>query len=225
MSTETLIRLDDSGKTIYFAIFNASGQVFDFNSGVLAFADLGDAVEPSLAATEYADAGGFGKSQYIASLNLATINNTAALLSCTAIAFEQAGGSPDLTTDAPRSQPAPLEIQFGREGQNQISIHCGISTDSTSGSYLEVQAWLESNGAVIPLSASATCSCQIRQIDAEADGIQITTANFGNVNSQYIFVHSKANPSLENDRQYRAKITITEGGTSWSTTVDFVVLP
>ncbi|QDT84569.1 hypothetical protein [Gimesia chilikensis] len=225
MSTETLVRLDDSGKTIYFAFFNAAGQVFDFDSEVLAFVDLGDAVEPGLAASEYSDAGGAGKSQYIASVNLALLNNTAAQLHCTAIAFEQAGGSPDPETDSACSQPVPLEIQYGREGQNQISIHCGISTDSTSGSYLEVQAWLESNGAVIPLSDSATCSCEIRQIDAEEDGIQITTVNFGTVNAQSIFTHSKNNPSLENDRQYRAKFTITDGGISWSTTKNFVVLP
>lgn len=225
MFTETLVRLDNSDKTIYFAVFNNVGQVFDFNAGVLAFANLGSAIKPYLAATEYPNAGGSGKSQYIASLNLATINNTAALVDVTVIAFEQAGGSPALATDEPRSQPNGFTIQYGREGSNQIGIHCGISTDSTNGSYLEVQAWLESNGEVIPLTSSATCTCYVRQIDAEADGIEITAVNFGSVNAQYIFVHSKSNPSLEPDRQYRAKFTITEGGSSWSTTKDFVVLP
>lgn len=226
MSTETLVRLDDSGKTIYFSIFNASGQVFDFDSGVEAFVALSSATEPYLAATERADAGGAGKSQYIASLDLATINNTAALVSCTAIAFEQAGGSPDPETDSARSQPSPLEIRFGSEdGDVEYRVHAGISTDTTSGSYLEVQAWLESNGAVVPLTSSATCTCNIRQIDAGADGIQISAVDFGNVNSQYIFVHSEADPSLETDRQYRALITITQDGKSWTTTKDFVVLP
>lgn len=225
MSTETLVRLDESGKTIYFAIFNNVGQVFDFNAGVLAFANLGAAIKPYLAATEYPNAGGAGKSQYIAALDLTTINNTAAIVQCTLVAFEQAGGSPAPATDVVRSQPNGFAVQFGTEELNDIKLHCGISTDSTNGSYLEAQAWLESNGEVIPLTSSATCSCNIRQIDAGSDGIQITTANFGSVNAQSIFTHSKSNPSLENDRQYRAKFTITQDGVSWSATKDFVVLP
>lgn len=225
MSVESLIRLDGSGKTIYFAIFNSTGQVFDFDAGVLAFVALSAAVEPYLAATEYADAGGAGKSQYIASLNLATINNTAAIVQCTVIAFEQAGVSPDLEADSAVSQPNGFSVQFGSEGISNIKLHCGISTDSTSGSYLEVQAWLEENGAVIPLTADATCSCYIRQIDAAADGIEILTTDFDVVNAQYIFVFSEADPALENDRQYRAKFTITQDGVSWTTTKDFVVLP
>ena len=226
MSTESLVRLDDSGKTIYFAIFNETGQVFDFGAGTPAFVDLDVSnVEPYLAATEYADAGGLGKSQYIASLNLATINNTAALVNCTAIAFEQSGGSPDLTADSPRSQPVSLAIQFGLDSVKKFQVRGGVSTDSTNGSYLEVQAWLEAEGEVVPLSSGATCVCNIRQIEASEDGIQLTAVNFGTVNEQYVFEFSQADPELENDHQYRAEFTITQNGVSWKLTTHFVVLP
>lgn len=230
MSTETLVRLDDSSRTIYFAVFNSTGQVFDFGADTPAFVDLGETnVEPYLEATEYEDAGGAGKSQFIASLNLATINNTAALVNCTVIAFDQAGESPDLETDAPRSQPEPLSIQFGMEGVKKFKVHGGISTDSTNGSYLEVQAWLEADGEVVPLvntgGSPATCACNIRQIDAEADGLQISTANFDVANDQYIFVYTVADPELEDDKQYRAEFTIVQDGVTWKLTKDFVVLP
>ncbi|QDV50862.1 hypothetical protein [Gimesia fumaroli] len=226
MSVEPLVRLDDSGKTIYFVIFNNVGQVFDFNAGVLAFANLGAAVKPYLAATEYPNAGGAGKSQYIASLDLATINNTAAIEHCTLIAFEQAGGSPAPATDTPRSQPNGFSVQFGKEGLNKFRIQCGVSTDTTSGVVLELQAWLESDeGEVVALTSAATCACQIRQIDAGSDALSITTGDFGNVNSQSIFTHSLSNPALENDRQYRAKFTITQNGVSWTVTKPFFVVP
>lgn len=227
MSTEPLIRLDDSSKTIYFSVFNSAGQIFDFNSNT--FVELSaPPVTPGLAATEKANAGGAGKSQYIASLNLATINNTAAIVHCTVLAFEQAGGSPAPGTDTAVSQPNGFAVQFGREDISNIKVHAGISTDSTNGSYLEVQAWLEVDGEVIALTSGesgATCACNIRQIEADADGIQLSTGDFGNVNAQSIFEFSEADPELEDDHQYRAEITITQDGVSWSITKEFVVLP
>lgn len=225
MTVESLVRLDDSGKTIYFAIFNSVGQVFDFHAGVLAFVDLGPALIPFIPATEYPNAGGAGKSQYIASLDLATINNTAAIISSTLIAFEQAGGAPALGTDSALSQPVGLAIQFGRDGKNQFNVHCGVSTDTTNGDVLELQAWLEADGQVVALPNTATCQCQIRQIDAGADALDLTTVDFGPVNSQSIFTHSENNPAFENDRQYRAKFTITESGVSWTITKTFHVVP
>lgn len=223
----TLVRLDESDKTIYYAFFNSSGQVFDFGIETPAFVDLDieTNVQPFLATTEYANAGGFGKSQYIASFDLATINSTAAVLDCTAIAFEQSGGSPDLTADAPRSQPVPYSIQLGMENVQKFEVRGGISTDSTNGSYLEAQAWLEADGVIVPLSAAATCVCNIRQIEASEDGIQLTAENFGSVNEQYVFEFSQADPELEDDHQYRAEFTITQNGVSWKLTTHFVVLP
>jgi len=226
MSTETLVRLDDSDKTIYFAVFNSTGQVFDFDSEVLAFVDLDTpAVEPYLAATKYEDAGGAGKAQFIASLNLATINNTAALVNCTVIAFEQAGEDPALATDEARSQPVALAIQFGMDSVKKFQVRGGISTDSTNGSYLEAQAWLEADGEVVPLSSGATCVCNIRQIEASEDGIQLDAEDFDSVNEQYVFEFSQADPELEDDHQYRAEFTITQDGVSWKLTTHFVVLP
>ncbi|QDT95561.1 hypothetical protein [Gimesia aquarii] len=229
MSVESLVRLDDSGKTIYFAIFNSAGQIFDFNAGVLAFVDLSTPpLTPGLAATERADAGGAGKSQYIASLDLATINNTAAIVDCTVLAFEQAGMSPAPGTDSVVSQPNGFQVQFGSEEIKNISVKAGISSDTTNGDFLEVQAWLEADGKVIALTtgvSGATCTCHIRQIDAGADGIEITAEQFGDANSQNIFVHAVSNPAIENDRQYRARFTITENGVSWTITKTFHVVP
>lgn len=73
MTTEVFLFTGTAATTHRLAIFNSTGQVFDFNDST--FKSLASATTPYTNATERADMGGT-KSGYTASVNLALLNST-----------------------------------------------------------------------------------------------------------------------------------------------------
>ncbi len=74
MTTERFSFTGIAGTGHYLAIFNAAGQVFDWNDNT--FKALASATTKATSATEQADLGGTGKSAFIKDVDLSLLNNT-----------------------------------------------------------------------------------------------------------------------------------------------------
>lgn len=74
MATERFSFIGDASTNHYLAIFNASGQVFDWNDST--FKALASATTKATVGTEQADLGGTSKSAYIKDVDLSTLNST-----------------------------------------------------------------------------------------------------------------------------------------------------
>lgn len=137
--------------TVFFRLFNSSGQAFDFNDNT--FKALVSCTTPYVAGTERTSMGGTGKSCWQASINLANINDTGAIGRYTLKAYMQAGGSP-ADSDAAISGGLPLTIQFGELGEREIVCQAEISVKSTAGNACQVSAWLEWGGKKIGIATN-----------------------------------------------------------------------
>lgn len=141
----------DAGETVFFRVFDTTGNVFDFDDGI--FKAIGSATTPQVAASEKTGMGGTGKSGYTASIDLAAINDTGSVGRYTAKAYAQAGGSP-AATDPAISGGLTLSVQFGILGEKEVIAQAEISVKSTAGSTAQVSAWLEHGGNRVPVATN-----------------------------------------------------------------------
>lgn len=214
MATEVLQTTDAAGNNVYFAIWNTSGNVFDFNDNT--FKALGSATTPYVAATENTGQGGVSESGYRASVNLSNINSTLTVAAYIAEAYRRLGGSPVLTTDVllareeMRVSNGTLTID-GSSGQ--VVCECDISVRTTAGVDADLVAWLERDGQRVVLAAGS-CSITVTEKDSGVDQWTVTDAA---PNADGVFEMSKNLPAFTSDRIYIVKVSITENGTTWVT--------
>lgn len=155
MSSYTLTLPDHTASaTVFFRIWDTSGNVFDFNDNT--FKAIGSATTPYVAATERTAMGGTGDSAYQAAITLENINNTALAKRYIVKAYTQAGGSPADTDDAISEgtivNGGELTIQAGEIGEQPIVVQAEISVKATAGSTAQVSCWLERAGRLLEVS-------------------------------------------------------------------------
>lgn len=224
MATETLAKAYTESLNIYFAIWNKAGQVLDFADSTFK-ALSAPPTTPYVAATERDDVGGTGKSLYVADVDLDDVNAGAALTQAVAIAYQRAGGSPNLSTDATISEPVEFSVQFGRLGAQDVVVQSQLSVESTLGLVAQIVVWLEVGGEKVDpldIDAAATCSVTVRE---HGSGVDLFTeggvaANVKNGRFEY----EKATPGFADDVQYEVEASITMNGVTVATTHNIVVI-
>mgnify|MGYP007071642524 CR=1 FL=1 len=224
MATETLSKLYTESLNIYFAIWNKAGQVLDFADGTFK-ALSAPPTTPYVAATERGDVGGTGKSLYVADIDLDDVNRGAAVTQATAIAYQRAGGSPNLSTDSAISEPVDFAVQFGRLGAQDVVVQSQVSVKSTEGAVAQISAWLEVAGEKVDpldIDASATCSVTVREHGEGTD--LFTEAGDATDVENGRFEYEKNIPNFTDDRQYEVEASITMNGVTVSGTSNVVVI-
>lgn len=211
MATKTLFCQHTASATVYASVWNAAGQVLDFNDNT--FKTLGSATTPGLALTERSDAGGTGKSLYTGALDLADVNALQDVLSVAISFYVQAGGSPAPSTDATIGDPELLDVRFG-DVAGDVTVEFEINVKSTAGLAAQISAWLVHRGAKVALEdvdATPTISVVVRE---HASGVALFTAT-GDVDDVYDdrFEIEQATPGFTDDRQYAAEPSIDLNGT------------
>lgn len=219
MSTEQIAFQHDPGATLYAAIFDSTGQVFDWNDNT--FKAVASATTPGIALIERAAAGGGSKSLYTGSFNRATVNNTATVGQYSLTIFSQAGGSPAPVTDAAVSSPAAFEIRFGEPGGLQVRHQIDGCFTTTAGTLIRLMVQLLYDGQRVALETvdpTATCALAVREHGAGADLFTISATT---VNAAGIFELSKTNPGYTADRLYKYTLTMVVNGVTLTFT-DFL---
>lgn len=205
----------DAGQTVYVAIFDAAGNVWDDADNT--FTALGSATTPYLALTERSDAGGTGRSHYTATLPLGDINDGAAI-SCTLVAYKQAGGSPNLSTDSALSAPLPLIVEFSSLGLGEVLVQADLTVTSTSGTAVRLQVWLERNGVKLDvgtIDSGTTCSVDVREQGSASNLFTIAGTNADL--QDRIFELEQSTPNFVDDRQYEVDASVVVDGVTYRT--------
>lgn len=228
MATITLFVEHTASADVYFRIFNASGQVFDFSDN--SFDTIAGATTPHVVATERADMAGTGRSGYTATVNLANVNNSAAAQ----FVVKAYDNSTPAATDNPIAPVSTNEtilpdshlwIEFGELGRGEIIVGAEINVKSTSGSAAQVAVWLERNGVKLDIDAidaSCTASAVLRE---HASASNLFTLNMTNSDIQGDrFEKEQSSPTFVDDRQYEIVASITENSNTHTTTHSAVVI-
>lgn len=215
MANHTVKAKWDAGATLWFAVFNAAGQVFDFTANN--FKALASAANFSTALT--ADA--TETEHYRGTLNMSNVNAGGEPTTYEVRVYEQAGGSPDLADDDIGGYE--LVIQFGEvppPADRPKVVHSVVA----DGADAEIQAWLELNGVIVDLAtidASATCDVQVREQSAGTNLFQVddqdnAAFNLGaNVANHYELEKTSVITSALDDSNLFVQTTIVENGNSW----------
>lgn len=223
MSSEQLAVHFDESRTLYAAIFNEDGEVFDFDSDT--FVALGlPPVDPYWPLEENVGTGGSGFSQYWFAdpLDLARINPSATAMAVRINVFDQAGGSEDLAADTV-IQVSDLTIKGGElVGSGGAGMQCLFEpiyrpNDDT----MKFTVALELNGEAIELDVAASCAIVIRQVNP-VTGANLFSVSVSAPDANGHFTLSKLAPNLSGDTStYRAIITIVNDGVTYTFTKFF----
>ncbi len=179
MATETL-RFDghDASADAYVRIFNASGQVFDFDDST--FKALASCTTPYQTSTERGDLDGTAFSAYDNAIDLALLNDLPTPQRFTAKWFDNASPA---DSDVAVSGALDFTVQSGKLGE-RATIPCfDQNVKSTSGLAAQQAAWLDEEGAVVALSSIGGTA-----FTADAGTDVITSNGHGLSNGQAIVV-------------------------------------
>jgi hypothetical protein len=215
MANKTITVAHEASQTVWCAIFNAAGQVWDFTAET--FKALASAANFSLALTP----DGTETSYYQGTVDLATLNATALPVTYTLVAFEQSGGSPDLADL--KLVSSRFSVQLSAEVE-RIPIVEPVLDVTVDGSDIELTAWLESDGQLVDLDtfdASATCDVQLREHSAGAVVFQVDDADdaafalSANVANHFEMTKTAVIGSGLDDSSCYLRVTIVENGNTW----------
>lgn len=214
----------DASATVYFRLYDSSGNVFDFNDET--FKAIGSATTPQVAATERTEMGGTSKSGYQASIDLATVNDTGAVNRYTLKAFLQSGGSPATSDAAITDGWFHITIQFGGLGEKDVVAQGEISVKSTAGSTAQISAWLEFAGKKIGVSTNGGTTFTAATSDtitsnghnlSDNDVLILTTSNTLpaglSTGTPYYVINSTTNTFELSTTQGGSAVDITDTGT------------
>jgi len=216
MANKTITVSHEASQTVWVAIFNAAGQVWDFTAGT--FRALASAANFSLALT--ADA--TETSYYVGTVDLSTLNATADTVGYTVQAFEQVGGSPDLEDLKLGSESFMVHASTEVLRAPLIEPMVEVTID---GGGAEVTAWLEADGVLVDLDtldASATCDVVVREHSAGAVLFQLDDADnaafalSANVANHFELTQATGVTSGLDDSSMYIRVTIVENSNTWS---------
>jgi len=198
---------------IYFRLWDASGNVFDFNDTT--FKAIGSATTPQVAATERAAPGGTGYSAYVATVDLSTVNKTGTEMMVLFHAYDN--GTP-AATDVPILEGDSQIVQFSQIGPCEVRVGFEANVKSTAGSFVQFATWLEVNGVKVnidDIDAAATSSIVVRKHE-EASNKFTTNFTVADLKND-VFEGEEASPNFDNDRQHQFEASITENSNTWTT--------
>ena len=211
MASETVQVLHETGKTVWLAVFNSSGQVWDFTAET--FRALGSAANfsKSMAAVSGATYA------YSTTIDLSTLNAAAAVSEFSVVVYEQAGGSASLSADTPL-ESSSIAVHSGSKYQPGPIIEPVVEV-TIDGSDVEISAWLEADGVLVDLDtvdSSATCDVQVREHSAGAVLFQVDDADdagfalSANVANHFELTKSSVITSGLDDSSMFVRVTIVE---------------
>nr|AKH48437.1 hypothetical protein [uncultured marine virus] len=215
MATKTITLSHEAGQTCWLAIFNQAGQVWDFTAGI--FRSLASAANFSLALTPDATE----TSYYQATVDLATLNATAAPINYVLQAFEQPGGSPDLADLKLISTGFTVQLSAEVAKTPTVEPVLDVTIDGTD---IELTAWLETDGQLVDLDtfdSAATCDVQLREHSAGAVVFQVDDADnvafalSANVANHFEMTAATVITSALDDSSGYLRVTIVENGNTW----------
>ncbi|MBW3538756.1 MAG: hypothetical protein KY476_00650 [Planctomycetes bacterium] len=210
----------EAGKSVYFRLFNDSGQVFDFNDNT--FKALAGATTPYVVATERGDMDGAGLSGYQATINLANVNKTPTAKHYTLKAYANPAPA---DADVSIADALDVIVQLGELGEGELIVQAEVSVKSTAGLTAQVKAWLERNGRKIDvdtLDAATSASVTLREHGSAIDLFSkaLAAADL----KEDIFEGEQATPGFTDDRQFDVEATITVNGVAVTTHHSAVVI-
>jgi hypothetical protein len=214
MATKTIPVIHTAGATLWFAVYNAAGQVWDFTAGT--FKALASAANFSTALT----ADGTVTTNYTATLDLSTLNAGGVATTYNLVVYDQVGGSPALS-DTPLAELS-ITVQFGVEQDLTVEPNFAGTID---GADIELIAWLEINGVVVDLDtldAAATCDINLREQSAGSDFVDVDDnddagyALSATVANQYQMLVTGVIVSGVDDSNVTATVKIVENGNTWT---------
>ena len=216
MANHTLRAQWDVGATLWCAIFNEAGQVWDFTA--TSFKALASAANFSQALT--ADA--TETEHYRATVDMNTLNSGGGPTTYDIRYYEQVGGSPDLADDDIGGESIIVRFGVKAETTSKPKVVANIVAD---GADVEIQAWLELDGAIVDLDtedASATCDVQVREFDAGANLFQVDSADnaafalSANVANHFELEKASVITSALDDSALFMQVQIVENSNTWT---------
>jgi hypothetical protein len=210
LSTKTVYAQAETGADLYLRVFNEAGLWLDFDDDE--FKAWASATTPYLAMTEDALLGGTNRTNYAATIDLATLNETPEpqrfYLQCCD------NGTPALADD-PVTETIEIVVQAGEvAGSDDLVCMVDGCFTSTAGTEMKLLAWLEKNGQKVTLT-TASCTVTVREHGAGANLFSVTDAA---PNAAGIFELTQASPGFTDDREYLVTVAITVNTIVYTTT-------
>jgi len=220
MATERIEIKEISGLTMYFVIKRLSdAYVLDFNDNT--FKAVGSATTPYVAASTNTVGAGYGNAFYSATIDLQYLSSTLAAVDCLAIAYVQAGGSPNLTTDNTLVESPLEQIRFALK--NPAIDWKFTPVYKRELDTFDADCIVLANGN--PISFNGTGALTIRDaagtlLFAALSSSTITDA----VDGLKHLAFTKWTPGFTGDRLYSARLLLTEGSSTFTIQDTFRIL-
>ena len=209
-----------SSQDIYFVIWLSDGsKVYDFDDHT--FKTLGSATTPYVAASEVTNPAGTGHSWYTATADMTLIASGLAPQDIAVEAFVRAGGSPALTTDSSLAAPVAKRIRFGMADP-------AIGGRVTPVYKRELDTWdadftVTADGT--PVSFEGTGVLSVRGSSGALLFTALSSSTITDaVDSIKHLRFTKLTPGFTGDRDYSARVVLTDGSTTFTVQDTFQVL-
>jgi hypothetical protein len=209
MSTKTVYAQAETGADLYLRVFNEAGEWLDFDDDT--FKAWASATEPYVAMTEDALLGGTTRTNYAATIDLATLNATPEpqrfYLQCCD------NGTPALADD-PVTETIEIVVQAGDvAGSDPVMVFGGAHFTTSAGEEVVFEFWLEKDGKTIPL-ATAELTVTFREANTDIDLFAETVST---PNAAGRLSGSKEDPAFVADKAYVCKAEIEVNGVPYRT--------
>ena len=223
MSSEQLpVHFTDS-RTLYAALFNGAGEVFDFDSDNFVALSL-PPVDAFYPMSENVGTGGAGFSSYWFTdpLDLSRINGTATPMDVELKVFDRVGGSEDLAADTVIHTSAFAVKNGERVEPGAAGMVCLFEPIyRANDDKMKFTVALELNGVAVTLDGAASCEIVVRQVNP-ITGADLFSASVSAPDANGVFSLSQSAPNLSGDTStYRALITVVNDGVTYEFTKFF----
>lgn len=202
-----------AGQTVYAVLWDDAGNYFDFTDTAWEVPSAGSDANAVRACSEVTLDGNATSLFKTAALNLDTIWNRWAEKTCVLRFYDQAGGSPDLTTDAVIGAIA-MRLQLGHiDPEVTLQVQPGFTSDTNP----KVATWwvtVLANGHPIDMNAIAGTKPTLAvELWKEGDGAAFLTSGATAVTAaDGRFYVTFSDPGFEdannNKRSYKGKLTL-----------------
>lgn len=214
-----------TGWTVYAVVVRLSdGHVFDWSDNT--FKALASATTPEVAMTSLVTVG--ASDLFEASIDLATINNTATGMDVKVLALHQAGGSPAPATDTAIGEGDSFQIVAGAVAGGVTAgyrVLACVDVTSTLGDNAHCKVKLLDPTGKVVIDAAATCALNVQR-DGAVNQFSVSTSDFGVQNANGYWEYNFANPDFTTDVGYTAIATVISGGVTYqSDEFNFFVWP